>query len=113
MLQGVQDVQLRLILVTIFKNILMTLRLGRADDGVPSANFSAGFYSGTTSAVANQEFIIPHTFGRTPYLLLPCLPLDQVNAKMVELKVTRAADANNVYLSSPDTSAPIFVYVEG
>jgi hypothetical protein len=79
----------------------------------PAKNFGGGFFQGTTAAVANTEFSIAHGFGRTPYLAIPVLPLDQVNARAVDLKVTRAADDKRVYFSSSVTSAAFTIYLEG
>ena len=98
---------------TVFDYILADIRFGRGTDGDPSQNLGGGFFSGTTPHSANEEFTIAHTFGRTPYLLIPVLPLDQVNATIPRLTVSRAADANRIYLKSADTDAPFFVYLEG
>jgi diacylglycerol kinase family enzyme len=97
----------------IFEYLLKDIRFGRAEDGVASTNFGGGFFTATTAAVANEEFSITHSFGRTPYLLIPVLPLDAVDASIVPLQVTRAADAQKVYLSSSETGVSIVVYLEG
>lgn len=122
LLAGIRDPEVQLSLKGIFRYLLSNLSLGRATSGssqsatsttAPSENFSGGFFQGKTSAVANHEFVIGHSFGRSPYLLIPVLPLDQVSAAIVRLTVSRAADASYVYLKSPDTSQPVFVYLEG
>ena len=112
-LGGVEDMTLRRILFSIFQKLVPDTRFGRAEAGEAAQNFGGGFFFGTTPGTANTEFIISHSFGRTPYLLIPVLPLDQVNARIVPLTVTRAADARNIYLSSPEEDAAIFVYLEG
>ena len=66
----------------------------------------------TTPAVANTEFSVAHQFGATPYLVMPVLP-NETDAQLVPLTWTRAWDAKRIYLSSPITSARIFLYVEG
>lgn len=121
MLAGVSDVGLQRVLKGIFRYLLTNLRVGRATGSsqsavsttVPSENLTGGFFTATTPAVANQEFTVPHNFGSTPYLLIPVAPLDQVSAAIVRLTVSRAADASNVYLKSPDVSQPFYVYLEG
>lgn len=121
MLTGLSDESSQRILKAVFKYVLKTLRFGRATTSTSSGanilaaaqNFGGGFFSATTPSIANTEFVLAHRFGRPPYLLLPCLPLDQLNAAIVRLTVSRAADASNVYLKSPDTSQPVFVYLEG
>lgn len=121
MLTAITDPAAQLTLKGIFRYVLKNAAFGRAtgstqsaaSTAVPAENFSGGFFKGTTPAVANREFTIGHNFGRSPYLLIPVLPLDQVSASIVRLTVSRAADASNVYLKSAETSQPIFVYLEG
>lgn len=113
MLAGLQDANDRRIFKQVFQYLLKDVRLGRAVDGDPSKNFGGGFFTATTPAVANTEFRIAHTFGRPPYLLIPVVPLHVVNATLSRLTVTRAADSAYVYLSSPDTSVAVYVYLEG
>lgn len=102
-------------LIRIFREVLSNQRFGHpsGEQPDPSTNFGAGFFEGTTPATPNTEFSIPHGFGRVPYLLLPVLPLDVVNGRMVDLKVTKAADNKRVYLSSSVASAAITVFIEG
>lgn len=105
--------QNRKILKAIFEYMLKDLRFGRSIHQDPSKNFGGGFFKGTTDAVANTEFSIEHTFGRTPYLLIPVLPLDTVGARIVPLEVSKAADSSKVYLKSSETSKTVYVYIEG
>lgn len=106
---------LRPVFLRIFQGILRSLRFGHptGDDPDPSENFGGGFYSVTTHATPGSEFTIAHGFGRAPYLLIPVLPLDVVNAELVPLTVSRAADERRIYLTSSVASAPLTVYVEG
>lgn len=99
----------------IFRAVLKDLRFGHPTGNVadPCENFGAGFFTATTPASANAQFAISHGFGRTPYLLVPCLPLDTIGAQIVPLTVERAADDKRIYLSSSATNAPLTVYVEG
>lgn len=98
---------------SVWDYVLGNLRFGHAEDGTPSENFPAGFYTATTPAIANTEFSIKHGFGKAPYLLIPVLPLDVVNATIVPLTTSRAADNARVYLKSSASSAPITVFLEG
>jgi len=95
-----------------FTYLLGNLRLGPFTQSKRATNFQWYWLSGTTHADANTEFSVAHGLGRTPYIVLPVLPLDQVNARTVSLQVTRAADANRIYLSSASTSAAIALLVE-
>lgn len=77
-----------------------------------ATNFQWYWLSGTTPAVANTEFSIAHQLGKTPNLVIPVLPLDQVGAQLIPLQVSKAADAQRVYLRSSSTSAAFSVMVE-
>ena len=112
-LAGLTDTNTRRILNTIFKYILKDIRFGRSESGEASTNLGGGFFTATTPSVANTEFTVPHSFGRAPYLLVPVVPLDAVNSQIVPLKITRAADASRIYLSSSSTSAVVFFFLEG
>jgi hypothetical protein len=114
-LKGLSNVGDRAVLTRIFRNILKDVRFGHPKGTIPDpmVNMGGGFFYATTPAVANTEFAIVHDFGRVPYLLIPVLPLDEVNTQIVRLKTTRAADATRIYLSSPDVNAPIAFAVEG
>lgn len=106
---------LRAIFLRIFRPVLKEIRLGHptGDNPDPAENFGGGFYHTVTAVTPGDEFTIAHGFGRTPYLLIPVLPLDVVNAELVPLSVSRAADDRRIYLKSTVGSAPISVYVEG
>lgn len=121
MISSIPDQKIQVALKSVFRYFVSNILFGRAtgstqsqaSTSVRATNMGGGYISGTTSAVANREFAVPHNIGHAPYLLIPVLPLDQVNAAMVRLIVSRAADGSNVYLKSPDTSQPFFAYVEG
>lgn len=92
--------------------VLRNLRLGPVVDQSRSENLQAYYYTATTSSTANKEFSIAHGLGRIPYVVVPVLSLDSVNQQIVPLRVTRAADASRIYLSSASTSAAVAVLVE-
>lgn len=96
----------------VFRYVLGNLRFGRPSNQTRAENVQAYFLTGTTPSVADTEFSIAHGLGTAPYLLLPVLDLQAVNARLVPLTVTRAADASRVYLSSSETDAPVTVLVE-
>lgn len=111
-LNGISDKADGRILSDIFRTLLRTLRFGRVDASA-SENFKGVFLTGTTASVANTEFTIAHGLVRPPHLLIAVAPLTAAGGKIVRLTVTQPADGQRIYLSSPDTSAPITVYVEG
>lgn len=95
-----------------FTYVLANLKLGPFNEGRRSLNFQWYWFSGRTSATAGTEFSIAHGMGRIPMVVIPVLPLDQVNAQIVPLQVSRAADVNRIYLTSSSTSAAFAVLVE-
>ena len=100
-----------------FTNLLTYLvpnqRFGPIAHQTKSENFQAYFVNSTTDS-STGEFSILHGMGRTPYLAVPFLPLDNVGARTVPLTVTRLADAQRVYLKTEagSTSAPFTVLLE-
>lgn len=105
--------EMRPALTRIFQAVLKGLRIGHPAQGEPSTNFSAAFYEFTTPATPGDTFTIAHQFGRAPYLAIPVLALDTVNAVVVPLTVQRAADEKRIYLTSSEASATGLLYVEG
>lgn len=98
----------------VFDYLLTSLRIGRVSTAnVRAENMQWYVLTGTTPSTPNEEFSLPHSLGRAPYLLLPVLPLDAIGGEYVRLAVPRAADAHRVYLTSPEVDAPITVLIEG
>ena len=97
-----------------FNNLRFGVPITRTEQGDAgrAENFQLYCFSSTTPSTANTEFSIAHNLGTTPYLLLPCLNLGNVDEQIVPLQVSRAADNNRVYLKSTSTSAVIRVYIE-
>ena len=77
-----------------------------------AANFRWVKVSSTTHADANTEFSIAHGLGSVPTWLIPALPLDSPGAKLLDLEVSRAADATRIYLKSPSTGATFTCFLE-
>ena len=100
------------VLTEAFRYVLPNGKFGPVDHQTKSESFQAYYVNSTTSSTADQEFSVVHGLGRTPYLVVPVLPLDVVGAKTVRLEVSRAADGQRVYFKSPEVSAPISLLVE-
>lgn len=96
----------------VWDHVLADIAFGAAEDREAAENLRGHFYTSTTPSTANTEFSVAHGLGAAPRLAFPVLPLNTVNAQSVNLKVTRAADSQRIYLSSPSTAAVIFLYVE-
>ena len=96
-------------IVAAFTYVLDALAFGPVADGKRAGNFQIYWFSGTTHATANQEFSIRHGLNVVPQYVLPILALDAVNSQLVPLGVSRAADAERIYLTSSSTNAAILV----
>lgn len=99
-------------LAQVFEYLCGNLRLGRCTSGTRAENFQMYALEGETASVADTEFSVAHGLGVAPFLVLPVLSLEE-GAQLVPLTVTRAPDAERIYLSSSVTSAPFRVLVEG
>lgn len=112
-LLGGLDAGLKRALTEIFQYILPNNRFGPVAHQTKSESFQA-FYVNSTTAASTSEFSILHGIGRTPYVAVPVIPLDQVGAKTVLLTVSRAADAQRVYLKADagSTNAPFSLLLE-
>jgi hypothetical protein len=86
--------------------------IGGVGDMERAENFRWYRFDVRTSSVANTEFSVHHGLNQIPLSCWPILPLDSSGGQIVRLKVTRPADAQRVYLSSPDTGASLSVMVE-
>jgi hypothetical protein len=100
-------------LTEVFRYDLPNHKFGPVDHQTKSENFQ-GYYVSSTADSSTGEFSIVHGLGRTPYLMVPVVPLDVVGARSIPLTVTRAADGNRVYVKTEagSTSAPFFLYLE-
>lgn len=88
------------------------IALGGTEDTKRAGNFKWIRFDAVTSSVANTEITIHHGLGQKPLHCLPFLPLDSSGVQLVRVKVTRPADLQRIYLSSPDTGAALSVLVE-
>lgn len=102
----------RNVLTQVFTHVLDTMQIGGLGHQEKAINFKWIRLDSTTAAVANEEFTIAHGAGQVPLYVIPLMPLDSSGAWLPRLKVTRAADASRIYLSSPDTGAPFTVLME-
>lgn len=104
---------IRKVFVSFIREAFKTLAFGAPDtSAVAATNFAGNLVPVTTSSTANQEVVVPHSLARKPRLLIPMLDPNTVNATLPAITVTRAADANNVYVSSPVTDASFHFFVE-
>jgi hypothetical protein len=111
-LVGGVDPDLKKVFIRVFDYVLNNLRIGRPDAMTRSENVQAYFLTGTTPAVASTEFSIAHGLSQPPYVALPVLDLQQPGGQLPRLVVSRASDANRIYLKSADTNAPFTLLIE-
>lgn len=95
-----------------FEHVMDNGQVGGIGHQEKAVNFRWYRLDGTTSTTANAEFTIEHGLGMAPYHLMPMVPLTSSGVQMVRLRVTRAADASRIYLSSPDTNAAFTILAE-
>src|SRR3954465_2429803 len=95
-------VELRPTLTTIFEYVMRENALGA---NTKAENFSWFKVEATTHTTANTEFRVSHGMDHVPSKLIPILALDDINAQIVPLQVSRAADARRIYLRSSSTGA--------
>jgi hypothetical protein len=98
--------------VQAFREVMKNLTIGDPDDMNKAANFKWVRFDTVTSSVANTEFSIHHGQGSRPLVCWPVMFLDVNGGQTPRLLVTRAADAQRIYLSSPDTSATVSILAE-
>jgi hypothetical protein len=100
---------LRVPLKQAFYYVLEGFRLGTARR---AENAQLYRYTATTHGTAQTEFVIPHGLDVAPQQLIPILDLQAVNAQLVPLQTSRAADSVNLYLKSSSTGAVVFFFLE-
>ncbi len=88
------------------------LRFGPVEHQTRATNFGAFYLTSTTAAVSTAEFSVVHGLGRKPTTAFQVLPLSAVNAQIVPLQVSRAADESRLYLKSTVVGAVISLLVE-
>lgn len=115
-LSGLSEAKDKPLWKRIMREIVKTCSFGPvdADEGQKASVNMRGHLVGptTTPAIANTEFSIEHRFASVPYLVIPVLP-NETDAQIVPLQWSRAWDSKRIYLTSPTTSARIFLYLEG
>lgn len=100
-------------LLEVMRYVLPNSRWGPVEHQAKTESFQ-GYYQSCTTATSTSEFSVIHGMGRTPYVAVPVLPLDDVGARLVPLTVTRAADGQRAYFKTEagSTNAPFFLYLE-
>ena len=103
------DADVKKVLVPAFDYLQDNWRLGT---GARAVNAQWYRVESTTASVAGTEFSIKHGLGAAPTTLIPVLDVGTVGAQLVPLEVSRASDAERVYLKSTSTSASFVAFLE-
>ena len=107
-LLGALDDTVKRTFVQVFRALVPNLQFGPVSHQTKSLNHQAYYLVSTTATSTGTEFSILHGLGRAPYLAMSVLPLDSTSVESLRLRVTRVADAQRIYLSSPDSTAALF-----
>jgi hypothetical protein len=75
------------------------LRFGVVEHQMKAENF-AGFTLVSTTASDTGEFTVAHGMGRAPFRLMPSLDLNSSGMELVNVRVSRPADASRIYLKA-------------
>jgi hypothetical protein len=110
-LRQIPDETTRRALDTVMTHLLGNIRIGVPEHHSRAVNLQSYFQTSTTAA-STGEFSIAHGLPAAPRLGIAVLDLSQPGAKLVPLEVSRAADAQRIYLKSTSTSAPMWLLVE-
>lgn len=110
-LLGGLEVGVKKTLTEVLRALVPNLRFGPVAHQDKTENFR-GYYVSSTTASSTGEFSIAHGLGRAPYLAIPVVPLDAVGEGIVPFEVTRAADAQRLYVKSSVTDRIFNLYLE-
>lgn len=113
LLRRIPDAATRIALEQAFTHLMDNIRIGVPEHQTRAVNLQA-YFEGSTTASDTSEFSIAHGLPSTPHYAIPILELDKPGSKAGFLTVSRAADAQRIYLKadSGSTNVPIMLIVE-
>ena len=83
----------------VFLALVPFLRFGPVEHQGKAENF-AGYSYVSTTASDTGEFTVMHGLGRAPYRFMPALDLNSSGMELVNVRVSRPADASRIYLKA-------------
>lgn len=97
----------------VFRALVPFMNFGVVEHQAKAVNF-AGYTLISTTASDTGEFTVAHGLGRAPYRLMPSLGLNSSGMELVNMRVSRPADASRIYLkaSAGSTNKVFSVYIE-
>lgn len=89
------------------------MRFGPVEHQQKAENFG-GFTLVSTTASDTGEFSVVHGLGRQPFRFMPSLNLNSSGMELVNVRVSRPADASRIYLKAAagSTNKAFSFYVE-
>ena len=101
------------VMTELLRALVPFLRFGPVEHQDKAENF-AGATLVSTTATSTSEFSIQHGLGRAPFRFMPCLDLNSSGMELVNVRVSRPADASRIYLrAEAGSTGKVFAfYVE-
>lgn len=89
------------------------LRFGPVEHQQKAENF-AGVTLISTTATSTGEFNVLHGLGRAPFRAMPCVALNSSGMELINVRVSRPADAMRIYLRAEagSTNKVFSIYLE-
>ena len=112
-LLGSLPTDIKRVLTEVVRALVPFLRFGPVEHQLKSENFG-GYSLISTTASDTGEFTILHGLGRQPFRLMPSLDLNSSGMELVNVRVSRPADASRIYLKAiaGSTGKTFSVYIE-
>lgn len=99
-LGAIADPTIKQVLGSVFEYVLGNLRHGVPADKSRATNFQAYFRT-STSASSTNEFAVAHRLDHQPKFAQVVMDTTLPGATAIPIQITRAADANFIYLKVP------------
>lgn len=88
----------------VLRALVPFIRFGPVEHQSKAENFG-GYTLVSTSASDTNEFSVAHGLGRAPYRLMPSLDLNSSGMELVNVRVSRPADASRLYLKAVSSNS--------
>ena len=97
----------------VLRALVPFLRFGPVEHQAKAENFN-GYTLVSTTASDTGEFSVVHGLGRAPFRLMPSLNLNSSGMELVQVRVSRPADASRIYLKAlaGSTNKVFSMYIE-
>ena len=112
-LLGALPTDIKRVMTEVVRAFVPFLRFGPVEHQLKAENFQ-GYTLLSTTASDTSEFTIAHGLGRQPYRFMPVLDLNSSGMELVNVRVSRPADASRLYLKAiaGSTNKAFSFYIE-